>query len=163
MNAVHAQETELLPGDAGVLRCGDLGLGPCNKAVLELARRAHCRGRHGATVITDEIEQAKHQRLQAGNGGNVEDLAQRALCFDQDVNRWRCDTGARRALVDVVHRTRRVITRHRFGNGDVGDAGAGLGNEYVYILFPRGVQRIVDSDTGPLRRVFRIIEQACNH
>jgi hypothetical protein len=73
----------------GVAGGGDLELGAHDQRVVELAGRAHARLRDRAAVRGDEVHQAEGQRLDAWVGRDACHLGQRAMGFDQCVQRDR--------------------------------------------------------------------------
>ncbi len=110
MNAPHAQVAELAARAAGVVpdvldilqfgghvvrrdaaigqRGGaDLALGAGDQRVRELAGTAHGAAGNGAVVTGDEIHQAEIETLDAGQGGDLPDLAQGAMGLDQYMHR----------------------------------------------------------------------------
>src|SRR5574343_288806 len=110
VNAPHAQVAEFGPGAQrivtdvfDVLQFGghvvrrhdaigqgggsDFALGAGDQRVFELARALHRAAGNGAMVARDKIHQAEIQRLDAGQGGDLPDLAQGAMGFDQHMDR----------------------------------------------------------------------------
>ena len=109
VDAPHAQVAELAAGAAGVVAddfdvlqfgrhvvrrddavgqrgSGDLALGAGDQRVLELAGALHRAAGNGAVVAGDEIHQAEIEALDAGQGGDLPDFAQRAVRLDQHMH-----------------------------------------------------------------------------
>jgi hypothetical protein len=110
VNAPHAQVAEFGPGAPGVVADvldvlqfgryvvrrhdaigqrsgGDLALGAGDQRMIELAGALHRAAGNGAVMAGDEIHQAKIQRLDAGQGGDLPHFAQGAVGFDQYMDR----------------------------------------------------------------------------
>lgn len=122
------------------------GLGARQERVLELAGTLHRRRADGALVGADEIHQAKIKTLYAGQRGNGEDLVQRAVGFDEYMQRDVALHPEPRALgLQSVECQGHIGHAPGLGQGDESQALARQLQEEAQFLAPNAAARGVDA------------------
>jgi hypothetical protein len=125
---------------------GDGALGARHQRMFELARGFSSPRRESRRGAADEIHQAEVQRLDAGQGGDVFHLAQRAVGLDQHM------AGICRSSLAVLHRWRRApsASSARPGAGnlrqdDVGQPGPARADDDFQVAAPVRMGDVVDA------------------
>jgi len=115
-------------------------------------------------VAGNEVHQPEVERLDAGQGGNLPDLAQRAVGFDQNV--YRNPAVDAMFAFDVAQGFELdfdIFGRAGLGQGDEGQAVASATDQDFEVLLPVRVGDVVNPHADPVEAVVGTVDHGGDH